>query len=154
MLTTAARGINSNRKLEARVYDKEGIGFIWPEIEPILERSVEVSKGMIGMDSLESMLAKDEATAFVLLENGRVQAVLVARVIPYNTYNAARIIACAGIDLAGAMEYWDVLESWALLRDCSEIEGWCNPSMARLVGRFGFKTKKHIVTRDLRSKLQ
>jgi hypothetical protein len=135
-------------------YDKDSVCSVWGEMKPILQRCVEASQGMLKIENLEMMLAIGDAFAMASVYDGQMKAVIVVRKIEYGGYNSARIIACAGEGLEHFMQYWDALEAWALRNDCQEVEGWCDPSMARLVQRFGFTTKKHIVTRNLRSKLQ
>lgn len=155
MLTTRVRGINSgNSDRVAVVYDKDSLIFVWDEMRPMLERCIEVTRGMLTMELMEVRLSNGEWTAFAVLYNGSLESVLVVGTVEYSSYRAARILACAGKNLHEAMKYFDVLEAWALKNNCQEIEGWCEPSMVKLVRRFGFSTKKVIVSRNLRSKLQ
>lgn len=156
MLTTRARGIISVKdRLVARALIHDEIPNAWEEIQPYLERSVEASMGMSSVDQLYKQLCEARASAIVVMRDGVVETVLVVTITQYPTYRAACVTACGGKNLTdAAREHFDILESWALLNECSEIEAWVAPGMARLLRRVGFKHKKAIVSYSLRSRLQ
>jgi hypothetical protein len=155
MRTTTARGTSSDKeRLYPQVYGRDNIAVVWEEVEPLLQKSVEVSRGMITLERIKNLLAQEEAVAFCTLRDNKVQAVLVTQIIQYCSYRSARIIACAGRELRGAMEFISVLDAWAMSQGAVEIEGWCRPEMVRLTRRLGWKEKFVCVTRDLRRTLQ
>jgi hypothetical protein len=156
MLTTREPGINSDKEdFRAGVLDQMAVLVLWDELVPILQRSVEVSQGMMSLGWLEEWAKRGEASVFVTWREGRIESVLVATIAIYPYYRSARIVACAGKNLAEAADkYMDLLHSWALLNDCQEIEGWVLPPLARMAKKFGFRLKRQIVSLDLRSKLQ
>jgi hypothetical protein len=136
------------------VFKPEQIEGSWPDMEELVQRSVDESKGTVTTEMLKAMLVAGEATAFATARNGRLVAILIVRVIEYATYKAARVIACAGKDLRGASKFADAFEAWALTNGAVEIEAWCRPVMVKLMRRFGYEEKFSIVARDLRRRLQ
>ncbi len=146
--------LKPSSRLIPQVYNKSNLSLVWGEVEPMLEKSIEVSQGMITMGVIKMLIDDGRGVVFTTQRDGRIEAALVARVVEYATYNAARIVACAGRNLAEASQFIDVIEEWAFNAGCVEIEGWCRPSMTRLANKLGWKTKVSIVTRDLRRKLQ
>lgn len=109
---------------------------------------------MLSAEHLYDWLVHEHATAFATVKNGRLVAVLIVMTVNYSNYRVARIIACGGKDLRGAMEFVDALEAWAFTQGCVEIEGWVLEPMRRLSKWLGWKTKRTIIYRDLRRKLQ
>lgn len=155
MRTTAAHGINSDKtELQLAFYHDEEILDVWEELRPLLERSAEVSYGMLTVEATQELILKHGAVVFATVRDNQFEAAIVVQKISYSTYAVARIIACAGRNLEEFMQEIDALEAWALANDCVEIEAWCRASMMRLVRRFSFHPKVMIVTRDLRRKLQ
>ena len=154
MLTTAAPGINSVKNISLRVYTKEDVEEIWEHIIQMLERSVSVSKGMMSIKLMQELINDGSAAAFVTFRGDVVESAIICSVVNYAYYRSARILACGGKNLHHAMQNFDALQSWSLLNECKEIEGWVEPEMCRYLRRFGFKPKKTIVSFDLRSKLQ
>ena len=152
-LTTTLPGTGSGN-LEPYVYRPELIPLVWDEMEAVLMPCFEATNGMLNSKQVYEWLMQEHAVAFATVRNGRLAAVLVVLKVNYASYSVARIIACAGKDLKGAMQFIDALEAWALTQGCVEIEGWCLKSAARLVRRYGWKDKLTIVTRDLRRRLQ
>lgn len=152
--TTAAHGISSD-KLTPHVFVSEHLPLIWDEIEPMLERSIDVSKGAVTLKGLYNLLSHGEAVTFATLRNNRIELVVVARFVEYPDYRAARIIACAGKGLKEAMKFVHCLETWAFEGGCVEIEGFCHdPRTARLCRQLGFGHKFTAVSKNLRGKLQ
>lgn len=144
----------AEQNLIPQVYDSKTFQDVWEEIRPLLAVSAEVSKGMISLQSIEYVLKTEAAVAFTTVRNSAVELVIVCQLVDYDSYRAARIIACAGKNLAGASKFLDVVEEWAVASGAVEIEGWCRPLMARLTRRLGWQTKFICVSRDLRRKLQ
>jgi hypothetical protein len=136
------------------IFKPEQIEGSWADMEELVQRSVDESKGTVTTEMLRQMLVAGEATAFATARNGRLVAILIVRVIEYATYKAARVIACAGKDLRGASKFADAFEAWALTNGAVEIEAWCRPVMVKLMKRFGYDAKFTVVTKDLRRHLQ
>jgi hypothetical protein len=133
---------------------RELIPEVWDQLEPMIKRSCDRSQGMASVDQILGMLLAGEAVCMGVSENGQPMLVIVATVVQYPVYCAARVIALAGKNLKEAAKHFSVLEDWALSQGAVEIEGWCGPAIARMHYRNGAKHKVSIVTWDLRSKLQ
>jgi hypothetical protein len=152
---TLAIGTNSDKdKVEMRCFAQDTIGLVWDELVPMLQRSVDASHGMMSVEVLRDWLREGVAAAFVTLRDGVPESVVVLNVVVYAHYRAARIIACGGERLDHAMRNFDMVKSWALLNNCQEIEGWVNPPLTRLTKKWGFRLRKHIISYNLREKLQ
>lgn len=93
-------------------------------------------------------------STFVTLRNGKIELVLVVTLCEYATYNAVRIVAMAGKGLKDAAQFLPELEAWALTQGAVQLEGWCRPSVSRLLRSVGFETPFAMCIRDLRRKLQ
>src|SRR3989304_3996958 len=110
MLTTAAPGINSDKaELKPYVYEPKQIPLVWEELEPLIERSVEESHGMITTHRIHDMLIAGDATAFVTVREDKIEAVLILTLNHYATYRSALVIACAGKGLIEAWRFADAL---------------------------------------------
>ena len=151
--TTQRLGISS-AEAEPFVYGRENIPHIWPELEALLLPCFEETKGMLDSASVYEWLTCGWATAFAVVENGRLITALIVMPVDYSTYRCARVVACGGTDLRGATRFIDALEAWALTQGCVELEAWCRPVVARLIHGFGWNQKLIILNRDLRRKLQ
>lgn len=155
MLTTRARGINSDRHpLFARSYCKEDIPYVWEELREHLQRCVEVSNGMLGLATTEKWLLSGDAKAFATIRGDVMESVVVTTFVEYPYYRSLHILALAGIRLKDMVQHFDLLQSWALLNECREIEGWVNPVMARAARKYGFRFKKTLISYNLRTQLQ
>lgn len=150
--TTIRPGINSGKLVPFR-YEPDAIPLAWEELEPFIERSIEESFGMLTTKLIYEMLVRDQATAFATIRDGAIECVLILMMIDYTTYRSARIIALGGKNLKAAYKFVDALEAWAFIQGAVEIEGWCRPSMERLVRRLGWHKRVSIVVRDMRSKM-
>lgn len=142
-------------ELSLAIFSADTISIIWGEIEPMLQRSIDITNGMQTIELVKAEIDNKEAVCFAPIRDGKIEAVIVCRVVEYATYRAARIIACAGENLKEAMQFIEAIDAWARSHNCYEIECWCvNPAMARLVRGLGWKPKFTALTRDLRRKLQ
>ena len=148
------RPSKESRGLKPYVYTAEIIPAVWDEMEAMLERAFKYNYGMLSKAAIFNWLVDGSATAFATTRDNRLIMVLVVMKVDYAHYSAARIIACAGRELQGAMQFIDALEAWALTQGCVEIEAWCRPAMVRLTRRLGWLPKLTMVSRDLRRKLQ
>lgn len=151
--------VNSVRVLPKLIPNVMHIGQVpglWESIEELVQRSVDnTPAGMLTVEVVKRMLFEGDATALYTSRDGEVELLLVVMVVNYSSYKAARVIACAGRDMAEASLFMDVLSCWALTMGCLEVEAWCqNPATVRFVHRAGFKTKTTVVSLDLRGKLQ
>ena len=143
-----------SKELDAKAFTQSEIEKYWEELEPFVQKSIDVSDGDITLDAVKYLLATGSATAFATILNGKFQAVLVVDIVLYSTYRSARILCCAGRKLKEAMKFIGALEVWALSHEAVQIEGWCRPGVVRLVRRLGFIPRRTSVVYDLRRKLQ
>lgn len=154
MLTTPAPGTSSDRGLQSYIFSPGEIPAAMDDLRPFLELSAKESKGMISASGLERMLLESEAVAFATIREHEIEAVLVLTIVEYDTYKAARVIACAGKSLIEASKFLDALGSWALTMGAIELEAWCRPAVENLLLKLRWEHKVSIVTYDLRRKLQ
>lgn len=150
---TQPLGTNSD-KLVPVIYPSEAIPSIWEEMEGVLAICETVSNGMITTKLIHRWLLDGDAVAFGILKDEKLLSVLVVMPVQYATYKVARVIAYAGKNFIGTMQFIDALEAWALMQGCVELEGWCREEVVKLVSRYGWKPTLTIVSRDLRRKLQ
>lgn len=141
-------------ELDAKAFLKEDLEKYWEELEPFIQKSVDVSEGDLTVDFVKTMLFAGHATLFATLQDNRIQMVIVVEVVAYATYRSARIICCAGRKIKEALRYIEALEVWALSYGAVQIEGWCRPAVVRFLRRLGFKPGRTMMVRDLRRKLQ
>ena len=144
----------SSAKPTPVIYPIETIPHVWEEMEAILAASDTISGGMITVELLKHWLLNGDATAFSITKYGQMESVLVIMKVDYATYSVARVVAYAGKDFIGTMQFVDALEAWALMQGCVELEGWCREEVVKLVSRYGWNPKLTIVSRNLRGKLQ
>src|SRR3990167_6585269 len=123
-------------------------------MESVLAVCDTVSNGMITTELLHRWLLEGDAVAFAILKDDRMLSVLIVMPVAYATYKVARVVAFAGKNFIGAMQFVDALEAWALMQGCVELEGWCREEVVKLVSRYDWKPKLTIVSRDLPRKLQ
>lgn len=158
MRTTTALGISSaSSGLSPRAYSPGDAMANWDLLEPYVEKSLRWARGTITTPQLKQMVADGVATAFAMIEeDGTPAMALIATIVQYQTYRAARVLACAGNKLEIAAQYAEVLEMWAYSLGASELEAWCRPAMVRLLARepFNFEFRFTIVSRSLRRYMQ
>lgn len=153
--TTAARGISSDSGFKPVVPDHNEVLAHWPEMEPFVRKCAQKSLGMLDVAEVHALLWQGKAQSFLLFKDGALVLVVVAQIFQYPTYSSGRVVALAGSHLKQAWEQFsDALVAWALTHNATELEGWCRPCMARLLQRLNFRPKYHVMTLDLRSKLQ
>lgn len=145
---------HKSKELQPYVYHPSLIPAVWDELEAMLHRSFEHAKGTIDPKQVYKWLCDEDAVAFATTREGRLEMAMVVMKVDYAQYSVVRIIACAGKNLKGAMNFVYALEAWALTQGCVELEAWCRPAMVRLTRRLGWEPKFMIVSRDLRRKLQ
>jgi len=147
-------GLRKLPGLNAFILHKEEVEVLWEMLEPYIARSVRHSFGTVSVQGIRMLLMTGQATAIVMLENDHLIAVFAVMVIPYAYYKSVRVIAAAGRKMSEAMARIDVLITWALKQEATEIEGWCRPSVERMLKRYGFKHRLSIVTLDIRRSMQ
>lgn len=147
-------GLKKLPGLNAFVLHKEEVEVLHEMIEPYIARSVAHSFGTVSTPKIMQYLLNGDATAVILIENDHLVAVFAVMIIPYAEYRACRIIAASGRKMDEAMKRIDVLITWALKKGATEIEGWCRPSVTRLLRRHGFRPRFSIVTLDIKRSMQ
>lgn len=147
-------GLRKLRGLHAHVLFPEEVEILWDLLEPYYQRSIAHSQATMSLEVLKASLIKGESHAIVSMNGDEILAVFAGRVVEYTGYNAYRITAAAGRKMKDALAQLDVLISWALSKDCVELESWCRPAIQRLLRPAGFRFKFAIVTLDIRRKLQ
>lgn len=155
MHTTVARGTSLDKsEFTIRVYDKSNIAPVIDEVRELIANVLEESEGMISSPHLELSIL-DGAVVFAAEKNDKIVVLLIVEVFQYSAYRIARVLACCGKNLDRATEELrKVMIPWAISRGCVEFEGWCKPSFTPLYSKLGWEVKRHVVSYDLRSKLQ
>lgn len=149
----AELGTNSDRLLPFVWYKGDAM-LHWDRYEHLVVDSVAHSKGTLTVAGVAEALQNGSACAMGTERNGEVVMILVARIVEYETFNSARIVAMAGRNLREAHKFMHLLEEWAFAQGAVELEGWCRPAVQRLLQRMGWKHKFSIMTYDLRRRLQ
>ncbi len=126
----------------------------WEQLEPIVEKGIAASRGMLSVAFIKEALETGYALAFIVTKEEEILSLFVVDKVNYATYTAIRVIFCAGKSMKDAYKFVGPIEAWAVLQGAVEIEGWCAPGMTRLAQRYGWVPTLTRVTRDLRRKLQ
>lgn len=134
-------------------FDAELAPSIWPKILPLVEASVRASGGTITVEEIKDDLFKGRAVCIGTGDENGPALMSLAAIVQYPTYRAARVLALGGDRLGESMQHISVLEDWALMQGCVEIEGWCDPTQGRLMRKLGWKHARSKMVWDLRRRL-
>ena len=138
------------------VVDSSLVDEYWLEMESLVVSGLKCSRGELIAADVYVMIKRQEATAFLVLQDGRIELVLIAEIVRFPRVLKANIVLLAGKNTRKASQFLPAFEQWALAFNAVEITGYA-PAMgghSRLYRRLGFEVAYHVVARDLRRKLQ
>lgn len=136
--------MNEIQRLNLHFLDRE-----WPKIRGFLEDGLLCSEGELDINQLRMLCARGAAEVFVVMRDGQIIGALAIEAVAYPNFRAANVISAGGRGIYNKT-FWPLLMRW--LRDLgySKVQGYCPPSVARLLRRIdGFKTSYELVRADL-----
>jgi len=154
MFTIAEPGTSSADGYEFWIFLPEQIPSAWDELQPFVETALRHAHGEMLSADIKNLLLQGAFAAFAVVRYGKIQLVFICELCGWQQYSSVRILLLAGKELAQAIRFFPVFQSWVLSKGAVEIEAWTRPSMSRMLRSLGFNKSYDVVRFDLRSKLQ
>ena len=121
----------------------------WPKVSGFLADGLLYSEGEITIEQLRMLCGRGQVDVFVTLKDGKAVGAFAVEPVVYPNFRVANVISAGGRGVF-TQECWPHFTRW--LRDFgySKVQGYCRPSVARLLRRIdGFRTSYELVRADL-----
>lgn len=129
----------------------------WPQLEPLIEKSLKNSRREFSADYVYEALKQAAFIAFVAERNGKVELCLIVELCGFPNYKVLNILALGGKNLKDCDKYHKAFEDWAIFQGAVEIRAFVqNPAALRLYRRLqpDYRPAYTVLINDLRRRLQ
>lgn len=150
------RGIRHPRDMEAgdmrnRIdrLNPEFLDAQWGEVAGFLGAGLLCAEGELDLAQLRMLIATGRAQVFVMLADDVITGALAIEPVQYPNFRAANVISAGGKGIYNA-QFWALFQNWLKSMGYSKVQGYCPPTVARLLRRIkGFRTSYELVRADL-----
>jgi len=138
--------------LKAGIVDIKDIQYVWPKVEPMLDKVCHRSQGeLLAKDYLPYIMDGD-MQLWLGLDEDKIFISMVTQFIYYPQKKILRVIAIAGEKFLEAHEKFnDMFESFAITNDCSALELWGRKGWKKMLP--DWDSKYIVFTKDLTKRM-
>lgn len=156
MLVAKTKPANDDGRYESWAFYPREINAVWPELEPLVTSALKQSRGELAADDVLRYLREGTFTAFVTVQDGRIELVMIMEIVTFPRMTKANIVVVAGKGVWKAERFLPAVEQWALAHGAVELTGYVRPEKrnTRLYRRSGLQVGYYVMCKDLRRKLQ
>jgi hypothetical protein len=114
-----------------------------PLLQPVVDRAI---KGELALKDIASMTKSGRFITAVAEHDGQPVMAMSFEFVTYPQQLAVNIVALGGHGLAEIVaQFWETFKAWCRSAGVDMIEAWCGDAMARLLGRYEFKSAYQVV---------
>jgi len=139
-------------RLKAHLLDPEDVEYIWDKVEPILARVVSRSEGELETEDILDLVTEGRMQLWIVAEDKEIIAALVTQIITYPQKKVLRLVSLAGEDFNKFKHFLDMVQSFAIQKDCTALELWGRKGWKKLLPEW--KSEYIVYTKDIREKMQ
>jgi len=138
--------------LKAGIVDIKDVQYVWPKVEPMLDKVCHRSQGeLLAKDYLPYIMDGD-MQSWLGLDEDKIFISMVTQFIYYPQKKILRVIAIAGEKFLEAHEKFnDMFESFAITNDCSALELWGRKGWKKMLP--DWDSKYIVFTKDLTKRM-
>ena len=138
--------------MKAGIVDIKDIQYVWPKVEPMLDKVCHRSQGeLLAKDYLPYIMDGD-MQLWLGLDEDKIFISMVTQFIYYPQKKILRVIAIAGEKFLEAHEKFnDMFESFAITNDCSALELWGRKGWKKMLP--DWDSKYIVFTKDLTKRM-
>lgn len=113
---------------------------VWPDVERLLERSLETARGKFAMDDLRNSVESGELVLWLVVDGTTPIAAVTTRIIAYPQRHAMALDWVGGT----RMNEWidmvmDTIKRYAVDNGCVHLEGYGRKAWGRVLQKYGWK---------------
>ena len=140
------------KTLKAHLLDPDDVEYVWEKVEPILARVVSRSEGELETGDILGLVTEGHMQLWIVAENKEIIAALVTQIITYPQKRILRLVSLAGEDFNKFKHFLDMVQSFAIQKDCTALELWGRKGWKKLLPEW--KSEYIVYTKDIREKMQ
>ena len=138
--------------MKAHLLDPDDVEYVWEKVEPILARVIPHSEGELETDDILDLVTEGSMQLWIVAENKEIIAALVTQIITYPQKRILRLVSLAGEDFDKFKHFLDIVESFAIQKDCTALELWGRKGWKKLLPEWN--SEYIVYTKDIREKMQ
>ena len=119
--------------LKAHLLDPDDVGYVWDKVEPILARVVPRSEGELETEDILDLVTEGRMQLWIVAEDKEIIAALVTQIITYRQKKLLRLVSLAGEDFSMFKHFLDMVQSFAIQKDCTALELWGRKGWKKLL---------------------
>lgn len=104
---------------------------VWPEVAPMLEKSVTYSDGKYLLEDILKAIRSREMQLWVAVNNHGLQACCVTQIICYPRKKSMVLAFCSGIDFDQWGHFIEDLKVYAKKQGCQAMESYSRPGFEK-----------------------
>ena len=130
----------------------ENIPTIWGDIIPLLEPSQNEQREL-SIDDFLDCLMEGEMQLWIAVENKEIIACMISQFATYPQKRVLRIIFISGDGMDRWIENFPMVENFALMNGCTFLEVWGRGAWVKILKKWDWECKYHIITKDLTARM-
>ena len=138
--------------MKAHLLDPDDVEYVWDKVEPILARVVSRSEGELETEDILDLVTEGRMQLWIVAENKEIIAALVTQIITYPQKKVLRLVSLAGEDFNKFKHFLDMVQSFAIQKDCIALELWGRKGWKKLLPEW--KSEYIVYNKDIREKMQ
>ena len=139
-------------RLKAHLLDPDDVEYVWDKVEPILARVVSRSEGELETEDILDLVTEGRMQLWIVAEDKEIIAALVTQIITYPQKKVLRLVSLAGEDFNKFKHFLDMVQSFAIQKDCTALELWGRKCWKKLLPEWN--SEYIVYTKDIREKMQ
>ena len=129
--------------------NKECVPLIWPKIEPIIQRILDVDKDRYDTNDILDEILDGILQVWIGSENDEIEVVVLTKIVPFKKKNVVFIEMLGGKNLYNWINNIDIIKQWGTENNCESIEIIGRPGFRKILKDFNFKEKRVIYEAQL-----
>lgn len=136
------------------IVDPNDIDYIWEDVEPLIDIALSYSNGELLSQDVRRMVMTEQQTLWVGLKDGEIFCAGTTEIVTYPRKKLLRVITFAtknGHDYKYWKSFEEVIEGFAIRRECSALEAWTRKGLAK---KLDWDHEYSVITKDIKDKWQ
>lgn len=122
---------------------------IWPEIAPLVERSLSHAARLYYPKDIRDALMFQKMKLWLAYEMGKLKAFAVTQLDAYPRLKSCSVIIIAGEDMGAWLHFHEAIEKYAKERGCEAVEGFGREGWKKMVKPLGYEVATVIYRKAL-----
>ena len=132
--------------------NSEDIPMIWDDVIPLMEPSQNEQREL-SIDDFFDRLMEGEMQLWVAIEDKEIIACMISQFATFPQKRVLRIIYISGEGMDRWIENFPMVENFALMNGCTFLEVWGRGAWVKILKKWDWECKYHIITKDLTARM-